>query len=265
MYPFISNFYLQLWRQGWMTSSLSDHPQILTQSCSSSKESPMQSAIKGAVGPWQPFCNVSCGALGWPHFSGLLGLVGRWIISLRRSSQPFPTPLTPLWHVLVMNLPAFEECNPAASIIRPSSLLRAARTVWFAIVMGCQLGRTAACLHTGTVASTSVIWYLFPSSFLETYMSVKLFCFQELFPPGIFSCRFSTHFLRSGKSIFHVGLSLVFTTWDTFPSTRSQDLTKAPRLKVPIWEQTPHMPEKAKLTVKLRDYLLGVCGSTFPS
>lgn len=131
--------------------------------------------------------------------------------------------------------------------------------------MGCRLGRTTACLHTGTVASTSVTWYHYPSSFLEAYLSVKLICFQGLFSEGIFSCRFSTCFLSSGKSIPHVSLSLVFTFWDTFPSTRGQELTKNIQAQGSHLGTDPTHARKGKLTVQLRDYLLGFCGSTCPS
>lgn len=88
------------------------------------------------------------------------------------------------------------------------------------------------------------------------------FFFQELFPADIFSCRFSACFL---SSLLHVGVSLVSLPGTHFLQLEASTWPKTSRLKVPTWEQTPRMLEKAKLTAKLRDYLSGFCGSTLPS
>lgn len=157
-----------------------------------------------------------------------------------------------------MDVPAFEERNPTAFVIRPSSLLCAVRTVWFVTVVGCQLGRTNACLLTGTVASTSVIWYYFPSSFLKAYMSVKLICFQGLFPACIFFIQIFHLLLEFGKKDPSVGLSRVLTAWGTFPSTRGLDLTKNTQAQGCHLETDPTHARKGKTNSEVEGLSLGV-------
>lgn len=87
--------------------------------------------------------------------------------------------------------------------------------------------------------------------------AIKLIGFQGIFP-AYFSL---ASWVQEGVSFMLA--ALWFSLLEThFLQVGAGTWPKLYRLKVLIWEQTPHMQNKAKLTVRLQYYLLVVCGST---
>lgn len=246
MYPFKSDFYLQLGRQGWVPSSLSDHPRSSFRAVTVHRNHRCKGQPKEPLALGDHCAMSHVGLLGDHTLCGLLGLVGRWIIPLWRSSQLFPTPFCSslthtsheppsLWRTQSCSLYYQTQLSLACSedsLICDCNGLPAGKDDclpprWHCSFYLCHLVSFSFLISRGLHVSES---HLFPGAFLWRHFFPADFLLASWVQERASLMLASHWFLLSGIHF----LQLEARSW-----------LKTSRLKVPIWEQTPHMPEKA--------------------